>query len=213
MKHLVSFLLIIFGFANCTTNPEKKQTIIKADSVKLPAHQQYALMRLKQAETQNQGFAASDSFYLWSWNDFGKRFDKNRITRTLEDGFYYYSFWTLSNGEYTMYDEGTIPQWQVFGDTLYDVNGDNLKDLVVTVNYQNGQCEPDFNFLFALDSTTMRFKQIEAVSEISNSKFNPKKHTITSHVVCMCMEDLVVYKWNNDFTLSIIKQSSKNVCH
>jgi hypothetical protein len=153
---LISFLLLLLFFSACQSNDGKQQAK-KSAVTDLKDYQKYALFRINQADFDDQGFFCSDSFYLWSWDDFGKEFRENRITRTKSNNFYYYTFWTKLNDTITIYQEDSVHYSLFIKDTMKDINGDNLKDLIITYD-TNKSTDVNHNLkIFFLDSATKKF--------------------------------------------------------
>ena len=170
----------------------------------LKDYQQYALKRIIQADFDDQGFDLTDSFYLWSWDDFGKDFKKNRITRSYSDGFYHYCFWTHLKDTAIIYAEDSIPAVQLLKDTLFDANGDGAQDFVATYNPNNGKCPPDFTILFVIDTASGKFRKIDIVERILYAKFHPKDKTITSEITCGEYKENYKFKWNKNFGVDTV---------
>ena len=206
----VVFLLIFLACRNPKTDINTKSV---ASVSTLPAHLQYAKAQIREADFWDQGFYASDSFYLWSWDDFGKAFGSNRITRTICEQGYAYSFWIKTADTLMVYQEVTVPRVQLVTDTMYDVNGDSHKDLVIVYNNNNGRCSPDQTLLFMLDDSLKKFLSFEQVSGIANARFFPKKRRITSEVVCDCIKTYMEFEWTGTFMLEKRKELSKKVCY
>lgn len=203
------FLLVLLACQN--PKPHKNITPTISDSI-IPSHQKYAQARIREADFWDRGFSASDSFYLWSWDDFGKNFQMNRITRTLCEEGYAYSFWTTKTDTLVVYNEETVPLVQLVSDTMFDVNGDTLKDLVIVFNTNNGKCCPDQTLLFLLDDSSKKFLPFSQVSEIPNARFFPKRKRIVSEVVCDCIRIYSEFEWTGSLKLEKRKETSKNVC-
>ena len=201
---LLTLLLLTFTLNSCKTGVDKKAKELSKDNNALKSYRQYALNRIIQADFDDQGFHLTDSFYLWSWDDFGREFNQNRITRTYHDGFYHYSFWTRLNNTALIYSEDSIPAVQLIKDTLFDANGDGAKDLVATYNPNNGKCPPDFTILFLMDTIIKKFRKIEVVEQIPYAKFHPKDKTITSEITCGQYNEQYKFKWNRNFGVDTI---------
>ncbi len=195
-------MLAIALFSTCKTNKEKHLAVNEASSLK--DYQQYALNRIMEADADNQGFTVSDSFYLWSWEDFGGAFNQNRITRTRSNGFYRFTFWAHLRDTAIIYAEDSIPVVQLLKDTVFDANGDSFKDFVAIHNPNNGVCPPNFTMLFLMDSLALNFKRIEAIDEIPNDTFHRKKKTVTSEIICDMYKENYKFKWNKDFGIDTI---------
>ena len=173
MKVLI-LLILIFALNSCKHRFASVAENQSNDSTSLTHYQQYAKAGIIEADVWDQAFPISDSFHLWSWDDFGKEFKQNRITRTYHDGFYRYTFWTRLSDTILVYAEDSIPVTQLILDSMFDANGDGSKDLVSIYNPNNGKCPPDFTLLFLMDTTSKKFKKNSAVETIRFAKFHPK---------------------------------------
>ena len=73
MKILAFLFLTLFVFQACQPGARKDVKEIQSDATKLKDYQRYALDGIKNADYWDQAFPASDSFYLWSFDDFGRQ--------------------------------------------------------------------------------------------------------------------------------------------
>ena len=203
MKLLTSFILTLALIAACSTS-DKKELTRNDDVVHLKDYQQYAFDRIIGADADDQGFDLVDSFYLWSYDDFGQEFKTNRITRTYNDGFFRYTFWTRLHDTALIYAEDSIPAVQLLQDTIFDANGDGAKDLVAMYNPNNGKCPPDFTMLFIMDTAVKKFRKIVIVERILYAKFHPNDKTITSEITCGEYKEQYKFKWTKNFGVDTI---------
>jgi hypothetical protein len=134
-------------------------------------------------------------------NNGWKPFD---ITRTNYDGSFTYLFWKKEKNGFRLYNEIQEPRVTFEQDTLYDVNGDGYKDLLITENSMNGQCQPQFTLLFCFDIDKGEFVEIKEVSGLPNPKFNPKEKTISGEWECKMTKDVYKVRWREGFKLDTI---------
>ncbi len=203
MKNLAFLLLTLFVFQACKPGDRKEVKKIQSESTKLKDYQRYALDGIKNAEYWDQAFPASDSFYLWSFDDFGKQFPNNRITRTLGGKFYHYIFWTLLKDTAVIYEEDSIPIGQFFHDTLYEANGDNYKDLLITYNPRPAG-GLNLTHVFLFDTISKEFVRIKGLKSIQNIDFQPKDKTFTGEYISDSTHENYKFKWSDNFTFDTV---------
>lgn len=154
------FLLLSIFFFSCKGKEKVLPTEETETILKLKKYQQYALNRIIEADADDQGFSLIDSFYLWSWDDFGIKFRENRITRTYDKGIYHYIFWAHLKNFPQMYAEDSILATNLLNDTLLDVNHDGIKDFLAT--YKTESLRPDYadTLLYLSDTISRRFMKV-----------------------------------------------------
>jgi hypothetical protein len=141
----------------------------------------------------NGNNANNDSTFIWSGNV--KEFNKCKIIRIKDAGWYKYFFWNTGRDELTVFLQDSIPIVEFISDTLYDVNGDNSKDLLINGKFMNGQCSPKYSMLFCFDSTASNFTSIKIINNIPNPKFFPSSKLVTGEIECMMKKDIYKFKW------------------
>ena len=85
-------------------------------------------------------YIVNDSFHLWADGYVTKAGSPFYITRTINDGLYSDIFGEKQNDSFVIYKETEASKVDFVKDSLYAVNDDNYKDLVITGNTMNGQC-------------------------------------------------------------------------
>lgn len=76
------------------------------------------------------------------------------VTRAIVDGSYTYLFWKKTKDSFILYNELLQPKVAFERDTLFDVNGDGDKDLLIVDNSMNGQCQPQLRKGFLTNHPT-----------------------------------------------------------
>lgn len=203
MKSLAFLFLTFFVFLSCQQGGRKEVKEIQNESTKLKDYQRYALDGIKNADYWDQAFPASDSFYLWSFDDFGKQFPNNRITRTLGGDFYHYLFWTTFKDTVVIYEEDSIPIAQFFHDTLYEANGDNYKDLLITYN-PGPTGGLNLTHLFLFDTIRKQFCRIKEIENIPNIDFQAKAKTFTGEYISGSTHDIYKFKWSDNLKFDTV---------
>lgn len=183
---------------------QKGQETLKQPIDTLKPYQKYCLDMLTKVTSNNVGYKLSDSFQLWSDDYVNKRWKSFYITRTVNDGFYSYIFWRKSNDTFIMYKEAQSSKIGFVSDSLYDVNGDNFKDFVITDNSMNGQCQPLFTQLFCFDINKDEFREVEEINSLPNVRFHPKDKTLTGEWECKMTKDVYKFKWADTFKLDTV---------
>jgi hypothetical protein len=200
MRILV-YILIIALFS---CNQKRQNETIAQSTGKLKPYQEYCLSILKSVTSKDAGYVVSDSFHLWTEGYLNNGWKPFYITRTLNDGFYYYIFWRESNDTFLIYNETQSPIIGFVRDSLYDVNGDNYKDFVITEDTMNGQCQPQFSKLFCFDIEKGEFLEIKEISSLPNIKFQPVDKTVSGEIECKMIKEVYKFKWVNDFKLDTL---------
>ena len=203
MKTLAFLILTLFVFQACQLGDRKGVQEIQSDSYKIKDYQRYALDGIKNADYWDQAFPASDSFYLWSFDDFGRQFSNNRITRTLSGNFYHYLFWTTQKDTAIIYEEDSIPIAQFFHDTLYEANGDNYKDLLITYNPRPAG-GLNLTHIFLFDTISKQFIRIKGIESIANIGFQTKAKTFTGEYISDSTHDTYKFKWSGNFKFDTV---------
>jgi len=203
MKYLAFLFLTLFFFQACQQGDRKQVKQIQSELAKLKDYQRYALDGIKNADYWDQAFPASDSFYLWSFDDFGRQFPNNRITRTLGGNFYHYIFWTKLQDTAIIYEEDSIPFTQFFRDTLYEANGDNYKDLLITYN-PTPAGGLNLTHVFLFDTMINKFIRIKGIENVPNIDFQAKAKTFTGEYISESTHDTYKFKWLENFKFDTI---------
>lgn len=150
------------------------------------------------------GSIENDSFHLWSNGNADKSWKPFYITRTINDGFYSYIFWKEQNDNFVIYQETQASTIGFVNDSLFDVNGDNYKDLVITDNTMNGQCQPKFSQVFCFDIDKGEFIAIEQISSLPNVTFQPTDKMLSGEWECQLTKDVYKFKWINNFQIDTV---------
>jgi hypothetical protein len=189
---------------SCSESPKQSKSKVSQADNTLKPYQQYCLDILKRITANDVGYQISDSFYLWAdgyVNDGWKPF---YVTRAIHDGSYTYLFWKKEHDNFRLYNEAQEPKVAFERDTLFDVNGDGYKDLLIIDNSMNGQCQPQFPILFCFDIDKGEFVEIKNLSQLPNPNFNPKEKTISGEWECRMSKDIYKVKWIEGFKLDTI---------
>lgn len=173
--------------------------VTKNDSLK--PYQNYCLTILKEVTSDHVGYCVTDSFHLWADGYVDGIWKPFYITRTINGGSYAYIFWKKQNDSFVIYKETEASRIGFVSDSLYDVNGDSYKDLVITNNTMNGQCQPQFSQLFCFDINKGEFREIEKVSSLPNVTFQSTEKTLSGEWECQMSKEIYKFKWANDFKL------------
>lgn len=139
------------------------------------------------------GNVGNDSIFVWMDSTLG--FVNCKIIRIKDAGYYKYFFWNTGRNMPVLFLQDSIPVVEFVSDTLFDVNGDNTKDLLVNGQFMNGQCAPRYSKLFCFDRTTNVFIEIPIVRTIPNPKFFPSKKLLTGEIDCMMRTDIYKFRW------------------
>jgi hypothetical protein len=133
------------------------------------------------------------------------------VTRIKYKGYYRYLFWRVDEKKPTLVLTDSIPIVTFNSDSLFDVNGDGSKDLVINASMMNGQCQADYCVLFCFDKKKEGFIRINVVSNIPNPKFIPDQKLVTGEMNCRMTRDLYKLKWKDRFLLDTIYIKSSPV--
>ena len=203
MKILAFLFLSLFVFQACQLVDKREVKEIHSESIMLKNYQRYALDGIKNADNWEQDFPSSDSFYLWTFDDFGKQFPNKRITRTIGGNFYHYIFWTTLKDTAIIYEEDSIPIAHFFHDTLYEANGDNHKDLIITYNPRpTGGLNLTHVFLF--DTIRKQFIRIKEIENIPNINFQAKAKTFTGEYISDSTHETYKFKWSDSLKFDTV---------
>lgn len=170
----------------------------------LKPYQQYCLNILTRATASDAAYQVSDSFYLWADGYDDKDRKPSYVTRIIHDGSYAYLFWKEQKDSFCLYKETLEPKVAFECDTLFDVNDDGYKDLLIINNSLNGQCQPQFPVLFCFDVNKGEFVEINEAGKLPNPTFNPKEKTISGEWECKMTKDTYKMRWANGFNLDTI---------
>jgi hypothetical protein len=184
---------------------------VVSQNASLKPHQNYCLNIIKKAISDDVGYIVNDSFHLWTDGYVDKRWNSFYITRTINDGLYSYIFWKIQNDSFAIYKETEVSKVGFVNDSLYDVNGDNYKDLVITDNTMNGQCQPQFSHLFCFDIDKGEFLAVEKISSLPNVTFQPTDKTVSGEWECKMTKDVYKFKWTNKFQLDTVYYKTINL--
>ena len=196
---------MISAFYSCQFGQDRKQIDKEIVKPKLKSYQQLALNRIRQSDNDDGIFSISDGFYKWDFRYFGRVFKQNCITRIDNDTFYAYTFWRRQKDTAIIYNEVLFPKSSVLKDTLYDINGDNFKDLLVkTSSRGNNQCNKIVANLFCLDSANNKFQVVEQISSMANPQFDVTRKTVHASFSCKNVKTSYMFKWTDDFKLDTV---------
>jgi hypothetical protein len=199
----ILFSIFIGAFFSCSGSSNKKQANTSVED-SLKPHQQYCLDVLKKTSSKEISYQASDSFYLWAGSYVHNSAKPYYITRTVHEGFYTYLFWKKRDDSFVLYKESAEPKVALERDTLFDVDNDGYKDLLILVNSMNGQCQSRFPLLLCFDIDKGEFVEIEKVSNLPNPVFHPNDRMITGEWECQMTKDMYKLKWTGKFHLDTI---------
>jgi hypothetical protein len=171
----------------CTYSNKKNSTKVE-DSLKNNLAIEKSLLLLTNGENYN-----NDSSFIWT--DTTIEFNKCVITRIKDAGFYKYFFWDVDTKDPFIFLQDSIPIVEFISDTLFDVNGDKTKDLIVNGQLMNGQCAPRYSKVFCFDRAANSFIEISAASQIPNPKFFPSKKIVTGEIDCMMKRNIYKLQW------------------
>lgn len=194
--------IVFLTLFSCHQKGQKNTVKQSIDTLK--PYQKYCLDILKRVTSNDVGYIVSDSFYLWSDGYVNNGWKTFYITRIVNDGFYSYIFWRKSKDSFHIYKETQSSKIGLVSDSLYDVNGDNYKDFVITDGTMNGQCQPLFSQLFCFDINKGEFREIENINSLPNARFHPKDRSLTGEWECQMTKDLYKFQWSDTFKLDTI---------
>ena len=102
-----------------------------------------------------------------------------------------------------IFEEDSIPITQLFHDTLYEANGDNNKDFLITYNPRpTGGLNLTHVFLF--DTTRKQFIRIKEIETIPNIDFQAKVKTFTGEYISDSTHDAYKFKWVDNFKFDTV---------
>jgi hypothetical protein len=184
----LSIISLAYSLLISCSSPNKQNVESSQDSLKSNLAIEKSFLLLTEGKDNS-----NDSSFLWA--DSSVEFAKCRITRIKDAGFYKYFFWRIDKGTPFIFLQDSIPIVEFISDTLFDVNDDKTKDLLVNGQFVNGQCPPKYSKVFCYSEDTNRFTQIPIASQIPNPKFFPSKKIVTGEIDCMMRRDIYKFRW------------------
>ena len=202
---LITILTLLFS---CESKTHDKILAAKSDSLK--SYQKYSLDMLTKF-ISDKDYKVTDSFHLWAYGYIGKLWKPFYITKTINDGLYSYIFWKEVNDNFVIYKETQASKIGFVADSLYDANGDDFKDLVITDNTINGQCQPNFSQLFCFDIDQEEFVEVEQINSLPNVTFHPRDKTVYGEWECKMTKEIYKLKWTKKYQLDTIYYKTINL--
>lgn len=200
--------IIFLTLLSC--NSKRHNTNLATQNDSLKPYQNYCLNILKKVIRDDVGYIVNDSFHLWTDGYVDKNWKPFYITRTINDGLYSYIFWKKQNDSFVIYKETETSRVGFVKDSLFDVNGDNYKDVVITGNTMNGQCQPQFSQLLCFDIDKGEFLVVEKISSLPNVTFQPTAKTVSGEWECKMTKDVYKFKWTKNFQLDTVYYKTIN---
>ena len=202
MRPLLSIILLTF--LSCSNNPGPAKNVFPKTNDELKPYQRNSLDLLKLATANDIAYHANDSFRVWADGYVGDALKPYYITRIMHDGAYTYLFWKKQKDSFYLYNETAAPRVGFERDSLFDVNGDGLKDLVILQNSMNGHCQPQLANLYCFDFNKGEFVEITAINTLLSPIFHAEQKTITGEYTCKMIKETYKLKWANGFKLDTI---------
>lgn len=204
---LLFFIISAFACQQSTSSDSATETEKKADEEAIivlglePFEKKYEAAIIDGKPGAMTGFS-KDSFYMWTYFEFGGIFEKLRITKITDNGYYKYSFWRKGyNHTIERYLNFDIPVTDLIKDSLGDINNDGYADLLVKEKTKVGMCVGNYWNLFCLDPYEKIFRMVEGLETIPNIRYEPATKMFYGYQECKGIKEKYQLKWKENFLL------------
>lgn len=189
MKKVLIFFITILVIYGCN---ERKST----GNTPKDSSLEYDLIEVSKSlisNRQNQG----DSVVVMDRSMGDTTTNAVKIVRINTRGYYRYVFCNTTPGSENYVILDSIPTVNFLSDSIFDVNGDTYRDLVLNGQHMNGQCAPRYARIFCFDNTRKQPLYIPVLYRVPNPIFEVKEKTILGSLECQMKRSEYKFKWNN----------------